>query len=167
MIDLPDTPILFQNGCFRDERGSLSVMEIPKNIISFNQVHQCFVRSIRKHVLRGLHYQSGQAAQAKIVTCMTGEILDYVVNINKRSDKFGEVWCYKLDELNSLFIPKHYAHGYLTLTSETVVHYAFDNFFNQKLARTINFFDENLNLNLPVEKKDVIMSHGDANADCL
>lgn len=167
MFNLPDTPILFHNACFTDERGTLSVIEKPENLVSFTQVHQCFVRSTKKNVLRGLHYQDGHAAQAKIVTCMTGIILDYTINIDKRSEEFGKVWCYKLDKKNSLFIPKHYAHGYLTLTRDTLVHYAFDNYFDKKLARTINFFDKKLKLKLPVEKKDVLMSPGDANADSL
>jgi dTDP-4-dehydrorhamnose 3,5-epimerase len=79
----------------------------------------------RRDVVRGMHFQLPPHAQGRIVTCLTGKILDVVVDLRRSSSAFGQVWSRELDAANReiIFIPEGFAHGFLALEDNTLVSY--------------------------------------------
>lgn len=108
------------------------------------------------NVLRGLHYQLPPFAQSKLVRVIKGKVLDVAVDIRKDSKTFGQKVVVELSEENKcqLFIPKGFAHGYVTLSDETIFCYKVDNYYNKESERGILFNDPSLDINwqLPIEK---------------
>lgn len=113
-----------------DARGSFleffnEDMLISLGIKSFVQVNH----SISKEgVFRGMHLQAEPHQQAKLVYCLSGSLIDFVLDVDHRSASFGEYLAVELDSSNpqALFIPGHYAHGFLTLSDNTSVLYGVD-----------------------------------------
>ena len=99
-------------------------------------------------VTRGLHYQTGEHSQSKLVTCIKGKVLDVAVDIRKDSKTFGKVVKVKLGQHNnrSLFIPKGCAHGFSTLTEEAIFYYKVDNHYNKESESGIMYNDSTLNI---------------------
>lgn len=99
-------------------------------------------------VTRGLHYQTGEHSQSKLVTCIKGKVLDVAVDIRKESKTFGKVVKVKLGQHTnrSLFIPKGCAHGFSTLTEEAIFYYKVDNHYNKESESGIMYNDPTLNI---------------------
>ena len=102
-----------------------------------------------KGVLRGLHFQKPPYAQAKLVSVIKGEVLDVVVDIRKGSETYGEHIVAYLNEDNhhQLYIPEGMAHGFLTLSDETIFCYKCSNYYNKEAEDSILWNDELLNIN--------------------
>lgn len=117
----------------------------------------------KANVLRGLHYQEGDAAQAKLVHCSAGVIFDVVVDLKERSPTFGESAATILSEYNNkmLYIPRDYAHGFLTLSESTKVRYKIDNDYEPDREAGIIWDDPTLAIDWPSE--DPILSEKDSN----
>lgn len=115
------------------------------------------------NVLRGLHYQKGDAAQAKIVQCLKGVILDVVVDLKQDSPTFGEPLSRILSEHNKkmLYVPRDFAHGFLTLSNTAKVQYKVDNDYKPDAESGIIWDDPKLAIDWPVE--DPILSEKDMN----
>jgi dTDP-4-dehydrorhamnose 3,5-epimerase (EC 5.1.3.13) len=115
--------ILIKPKVFEDERGffleSYKKSEFEENGITDVFIQDNHSKSV-KGVLRGLHYQKEPAAQGKLVRCIKGKIFDVAVDIRKNSPTYGRWVGYELSEENKLmlFIPKGFAHGFLTLSEE-------------------------------------------------
>ena len=118
-----------------------------------------------KNVLRGLHYQFNPFAQSKLISVIKGEIFDVVVDIRNNSSTYGQFFSINLSSENnlSLFVPNGFAHGYLSLTSETIVHYKVDNYYNKDFEDGIRYNDSFLNINWGVPIDDLIISDKDKN----
>jgi len=116
-------------------------------------------------VLRGLHYQEGEAAQAKLVRVTQGAVLDIVVDLRAVSPHFGQSFMIELSEDNKrqLFIPRGFAHGFLVLSQSSLINYKVDNAYAPDAERTLNFFDPGLNIQLPIEQSELILSDKDRN----
>ena len=101
-----------------------------------------------KGVLRGLHFQKDEYSQAKLISILRGSILDIVVDLRENSETFGECFSIGLNEKDKrmLFIPKYFAHGYLTLEDNTEIFYKCDNFYNPKSEAGIMWNDRDLNI---------------------
>lgn len=101
-----------------------------------------------KGVLRGLHFQKGEYSQAKLISILRGSILDIVVDLRENSETFGVYFSIELNEKDKrmLFIPKYFAHGYLTLEDNTEFFYKCDNFYNPKSEAGIMWNDRDLNI---------------------
>ena len=101
-----------------------------------------------KGVLRGLHFQKGEYSQAKLISILRGSILDIVVDLRENSETFGVYFSIELNEKDKrmLFIPKYFAHGYLTLEDNTEFFYKCDNFYNPKSEAGIMWNDKDLNI---------------------
>ena len=101
-----------------------------------------------KGVLRGLHFQKDEYSQAKLISILRGSILDIVVDLRENSETFGECFSIELNEKDKrmLFIPKYFAHGYLTLEDNTEIFYKCDNFYNPKSEAGIMWNDRDLNI---------------------
>jgi len=114
-------------------------------------------------VLRGLHFQVGENAQAKLVRVIHGEVLDVVVDLRKSSLTFGKSFSLILNAQNQkqLFIPRGFAHGFLTLSSTAIFSYKCDNYYNKESERGLNYNDPELDINWYLEAQDFILSDRD------
>ena len=110
-----------------------------------------------KGVLRGLHFQKEDYSQAKLISVLKGSILDIAVDLRKNSKTFGKYFSIELNEKSKkmLFIPKGFAHGFLTLEDNTEIFYKCDNFYNPKNEIGIIWNDRDLNINWNFEKYDI------------
>lgn len=118
-----------------------------------------------KGVLRGLHYQTGSMAQAKLVRAVKGEIFDVVVDIRPLSPTYRQWFGLILDEKKKqqLFIPHGLAHGFLVLSSSAVFAYKCDNFYSSDHEGGIYYDDPSLSIEWPMSRKDIIISEKDLN----
>lgn len=116
-----------------------------------------------KGVLRGLHYQIGNFAQAKLIRVTKGRVLDVAVDLRPNSSTYCEHFLIELSEENKtqLYIPKGFAHGYLTLEDQTVFNYKCDNFYNKEAEGGIIFNDKDLNINWNFSEEELIISDKD------
>ncbi|OYR44612.1 dTDP-4-dehydrorhamnose 3,5-epimerase [Halorubrum sp. Ea8] len=141
---------------FGDERGQF--MEVYKRE-AFNEagIEEEFVQDncskSEANVLRGLHYQRGDAAQTKLVQCSGGAILDTVVDLKYDSDTFGHSKSVILSEHNNrmLYVPRDYAHGFLTLTDNATVRYKVDSKYSPEDEAGIIWDDPTLEIDWPVD----------------
>jgi len=110
-----------------------------------------------KAVLRGLHFQKDEDAQAKLVYVLRGAVLDITVDLRENSETFGKYEVVELNEKNKrmLFIPRGFAHGFLTLENNTEFIYKCDNFYNPKSEVGIVWNDVDLNINWNLEKYNI------------
>ena len=116
-----------------------------------------------KGVLRGLHYQKGEFAQAKLVRVIKGKILDVVVDIRPNSKTFGEHVFVELSEENKaqFYVPRGFAHGFLVLEDNTIVSYKCDNYYNRSEEAGIIYNDEYLNIDWRLPAENLILSEKD------
>ena len=116
-----------------------------------------------KGVLRGLHFQVGKHAQAKLVRVTAGEVLDVVVDLRKDSPTFGKHYKTTLSGLNNkmLFIPKGMAHGFLCLQDNTVFTYKCDNYYHPESEGGIMYNDPDLNIDWEMPLDKIILSEKD------
>lgn len=120
-------------------------------------------------VLRGLHYQKGEYAQAKLVRVIKGRVLDVAVDIRKNSPTFGKHVMVELSEDNKLqfFIPRGFAHGFLVLSEEAIFTYKVDNVYAPQSEASIRFDDPDLAIEWPIDSKDILTSEKDLKAKML
>lgn len=120
-------------------------------------------------VLRGLHYQKGEFAQAKLVRVLKGKVLDVAVDIRKSSPTFGKYVAVELSDDNKrqLFIPRGFAHGFLVLSDEAVFTYKVDNIYAPQAEASIRWNDEDIAIEWPINKEDVVTSDKDLKAKSL
>jgi len=128
--------------------------------INFVQDNESFSQ---KGVLRGLHYQEGDYAQAKLVRVIKGKVLDVAVDIRKNSPTYGKHFSIILSEENKkqLFIPRGFAHGFLVLEDHTLFSYKCDNYYNKESERGIIYNDELLNIDWNFPEEQFILSEKD------
>ena len=128
----------------------------------FVQDNQSF--SAQKGTLRGLHYQLNPKCQAKIVRCTKGAILDVAVDIRKGSPMYKKWVAVELSAENKkqLFIPRGFAHGFVTLTDDVEVQYKADNYYAPEADAGIRWNDPEIAVDWGI--KDPILSDKDANS---
>ena len=156
-----ETPYKFIQPVFVDNRGSFTPIKLdPKWVqsnISINE--QIFV-------FRGLHYQTGDMAQTKQLSVIQGRVVDFVVNINIDSPDFGKVDTFVLSAGEAAYVPKGYAHGFLTLKSNTIVNYLVDEVYSpssegcikwdsvEEVKEVINNYMRGFTFKLVISEKD-------------
>ena len=152
---------------FGDERGYFfesfnknKFKEIAGIDINFIQDNEAFSN---KGTLRGLHFQKGQFAQAKLVRVVKGKVLDVAVDLRKDSDTYGNHFSIILSEENKkqLFIPRGFAHGYAVLEDNTIFQYKCDNFYSPENESGIKYDDRDLNIDWKILSKEIILSEKD------
>lgn len=152
---------------FNDSRGyffeSFNQTTFNKLIgqnVNFIQDNESFSS---KGVLRGLHYQTGANAQAKLVRVIKGAVLDVAVDVRKESATFGQHISVALSEENKtqLFVPRGFAHGFIVLEDETIFSYKCDNFYNKESEGGIIYNDEALNIDWNLNEEAFIISEKD------
>ena len=117
----------------------------------------------QKGVIRGLHFQKPPFAQAKLVRCITGRVLDIAVDLRKGSPAFGKHIAVELsaDNHRQLFLPRGLAHGFAVLADDTIFAYKCDNYYAPLAEGGINPFDPQLNIDWPFDKSSAILSEKD------
>ena len=168
--ELPDVKILIPR-VFGDSRGwfmeswSERDMEKAGLRLAFLQDNHSF--SAQKGTLRGLHFQKNPFAQAKLVRCARGAIMDVAVDIRQGSPFFGKWTAVELSAENKrqLFIPRGFAHGFLTLTDDVEILYKADQYYSPEADRSIAWNDPAIGVEWGVASP--ILSLKDQNAPLL
>ncbi|WP_299626045.1 dTDP-4-dehydrorhamnose 3,5-epimerase [uncultured Tenacibaculum sp.] len=116
-----------------------------------------------KGVLRGLHFQKPPYAQTKLVRCITGRVLDVVLDLRKGSPTYGKHEIVELSGENKrqLFVPRGFAHGYVVLSEEAIFSYKVDNWYAPECEGGIMWNDENLQIDWKINKEEVKLSEKD------
>lgn len=158
---------------FEDPRGFFSETynerELSKAGLNLSFVQDNHSYSARKGVLRGLHYQIAPRAQDKLVRVVKGAIFDVVVDIRKSSPSFGQWLALEVsaEEWNQIFIPKGFAHGFLTLVDDTEVIYKVSDTYSPEHDRSIRFDDPDIGIAWPLASVEVLLSDKDRQAPAL
>jgi dTDP-4-dehydrorhamnose 3,5-epimerase len=116
-----------------------------------------------KGVLRGLHYQTGEHAQAKLVRVIEGVVLDIVVDLRKDSKTYGKQFSIELSASNKmqLFVPKGFAHGFIVLSDTATFSYKCDNYYNKASEGGIIYNDKFLNIDWQLPESQFVISEKD------
>ncbi|PGL72710.1 dTDP-4-dehydrorhamnose 3,5-epimerase [Bacillus sp. AFS055030] len=124
--------------------------------LNFVQDNQSF--SALKGTLRGLHYQLSPKAQTKLVRCTRGAIFDVAVDLRKGSPTYGKWFGIELSAENKkqLFIPKGFAHGFMTLTDNVEVQYKADEFYSPECDRGIVWNDPDIQVQWPMNSSPLL-----------
>ena len=147
-------------GYFYESFNKDKFKNVTNTEIEFVQDNEAFSN---KGTLRGLHFQKGKFAQAKLVRVVKGKVLDVVVDIRRDSATFGEHFSCVLSEENKkqIFIPRGFAHGYSVLENNTIFVYKCDNFYEPKAEGGIMYNDKNLNIDWMLSDDEIIVSEKD------
>ena len=156
------TPTIFndERGTFYETYNQVLFEKVTGQNVNFVQDNQS---TSTLGVLRGLHYQVGEMAQAKLVRVIEGSILDVVVDIRKESETFGKHFSIILDDVSQqqLFVPRGFAHGFITLSPTSKFAYKCDNFYDKDSERGIIYNDATLSLDWHLPKDKFILSEKD------
>lgn len=165
-----ETPIaglvVFEPKVFKDDRGYFFESYNERAFLEagvearFVQDNQSFST---KGTIRGLHYQTGDMAQAKLVRVIQGEVLDVAVDIREGSPTYGQAYAIHLSDTNArqLFIPRGFAHGFATLSETAVFSYKCDNYYSKEHEGGILWNDETLNIDWIIPEGLAILSDKD------
>ena len=172
MLEIEKTPLkdcfLLKPDVFRDHRGTFyesynqeRFEETTKLEIDFVQDNQS---TSKRGVLRGLHFQKGPFAQAKLVRTVLGKVLDVVVDLRPESPSFMKSYKAVLSNENNhqLFVPAGFAHGFLTLSEISVFAYKCDRYYNKASESGIIWNDPNLAIDWEFPEEELILSEKDA-----
>ena len=158
--------IVFEPRVFEDTRGyffesyNQQRWEEAGVQIQFVQDNQAFSR---RGALRGLHYQAGEMAQAKLVRVVADEVLDVAVDIRPDSPTYGQWFSILLSAENKrqLLVPRGFAHGYIVLSETAEFAYKCDNFYSKAHEGGIRFDDPTLNIDWQFDLRQAIVSEKD------
>ena len=128
--------------------------------INFVQDNQSFST---RGVLRGLHYQTGKHAQAKLVRVLQGEVLDVAVDIRPDSETFGQYESVLLTAENQrqFFVPRGFAHGFLVVSETATFFYKCDNFYNKESEGGLMYNDLKINIDWQFPTENLLISEKD------
>ncbi len=147
-----------------DNRGSLvRIFDSIELFPNFKVVQASYVENLTAGTLRGLHFQSGEYAENKIVQCLKGRIFDVIVDLRENSPTKGSHITTILgpeEDFQGILVPKNFAHGYITLTEFTSLIYLMDKQYMAEQASGIAWNDNFLNIKWPLYP--IIISDKDA-----
>ncbi len=157
---MPDV-LIIEPELYRDNRGyffeTFNSKDFQEKAGEFKIIQANQSKS--KHgVIRGLHYQKPPYTQAKLVRVIKGKVLDVIVDLRTDSLTFGEHFSILLDGTNKteLFIPKGFAHGFITLTKDAIFQYFVDAPYAKESESGIIFNDETLNIDWIMKRKLIV-----------
>ena len=162
---IPDVCII-EPSVFGDDRGyfleSFNLEKFEENIFPIKFVQDNESKSSRG-VLRGLHFQKPPFAQAKLVRCIEGCVIDVAVDIRKGSPTYGKHVSVELSGENKrqLFVPTGFAHGFSVLSETAVFAYKVDNRYAPESDSGIRYDDKELNINWGLNEEDIQLSFKD------
>ena len=158
--------IVFEPKVWGDDRGyffeSYNAKIFAEAGIDAQFVQDNQARSTRG-VLRGLHYQTGDFAQAKLVRVLEGEVLDVVVDVRPDSVTYGQSFSILLSSQNKkqLFVPRGFAHGYVVLSETAEFFYKVDNWYSKESEGGIRWDDPQLKIDWQIDDAEVQLSEKD------
>lgn len=149
-----------ERGYFMESFNERTFNEGVKSAVHFVQDNQSFST---KGVLRGLHYQTGAHAQAKLVRVLQGEVLDVAVDLRLDSPTYGQYESVVLSAENhkQFFIPRGFAHGFLVLSDTATFFYKCDNFYNKESEGGLLYSDSSININWNFPHENMLISDKD------
>lgn len=152
--------ILDERGYFMESFNEITFQKGIRQKVHFVQDNQSFSS---KGVLRGLHYQTGEHAQAKLVRVLHGEVLDVAVDIRPNSSTFGQYESVVLSGENQkqFFVPRGFAHGFIVLSDIATFFYKCDNFYNKESEGGIIYNDKTVNIDWEFPLENLIISEKD------
>jgi len=165
--------LLFEINTFKDVRGSFSEVYTELGFSKFLPSDINFIQdneSVSNYgVLRGLHFQKSPFQQSKLVRVSHGEIQDVILDIRKGSDTFGQYISIILSKENQrqIFIPKGFAHGFLTLSKSAIINYKVDSYYSPDNDSGILFNDSNIGIDWSIDESDIVISEKDLNLPTL
>ena len=141
----------FNRNTFQQQTG------IDINFVQDNQ--SCSSRG----VLRGLHFQQGEFAQAKLVRVLKGKVLDVAVDLRRNSPTFGKHLSVELseDSHTQFFVPRGFAHGFVVLSEQAVFFYKCDNFYNKASEGGVIYNDPDLAIDWQLKPDELLLSEKD------
>lgn len=170
-MNIEESPIrgsfVIQPKVFEDHRGyffeSFSQQRLDEALGYSPRFVQDNQSSSKYGVIRGLHLQLGDYAQAKLVRALEGIILDVIVDVRPESEQFGEVFAIELSVENKtqLFIPRGFAHGFAVLSETATIHYKADSYYNKESESGLRFNDPSLNIDWKLKEDEIITSEKD------
>ena len=152
---------------FHDDRGyfmeSFNQNTFNQGIdqeVNFVQDNQSYSS---KGVLRGLHYQCGEHAQAKLVRVLEGKVLDVAVDLRPESETYGQSYSILLSAENKkqFFVPRGFAHGFIVLSEKATFFYKCDNFYNKESEGGLIYNDPTLAIDWGIPEQELIISEKD------
>ena len=155
-------PTVFKDprGYFFESFNQNKFNELIGKTIDFVQDNESFSS---KGVLRGLHFQTGEYAQAKLVRVVKGTVLDVVVDMRTNSPTFSKHFSIELSEDNKrqLFVPRGFAHGFIVLSETAIFSYKCDNFYNKASEQGLRYDDPTLGIDWRLPANAFIVSEKD------
>ena len=158
--------VIFEPRIFTDDRGYFFETYNEK-LFNDNGVTAKFVQDNQSKssygVIRGLHFQKGEHAQAKLVRVLQGRVLDVAVDLRKDSETYGGHVAVELSDVNNLqlFIPRGFAHGFSVLSKTAVFAYKCDNLYCRESEGGIDCADPDLGIDWQIPAEDRILSEKD------
>jgi dTDP-4-dehydrorhamnose 3,5-epimerase len=158
--------VIIQPKVFKDERGyfmeSFKESFIKENFPDIHFIQDNESRSTYG-VLRGLHFQKPPFEQTKLVRVIDGEVLDVAVDLRKNSPTYGKWESIVLSGENKkqFFIPKGFAHGFITISKEAVFSYKVDNPYSKDYESGVIFNDTSLSIKWGISQSEIIVSPKD------
>lgn len=163
--DFPEL-LIFEPRIFEDERGyfyesfnrhTFEEAGIYADFVQDNQARSTY------GVLRGLHYQVGSSAQAKLVRVIEGEVLDVVVDLREDSPMYGQWYSIILSAENKrqFYVPAGFAHGYAVLSPTATFFYKCDNYYDKSAEGGLLYNDPALNIDWQIPLDKAILSDKD------
>ncbi|MDI7860745.1 dTDP-4-dehydrorhamnose 3,5-epimerase [Rhizobiaceae bacterium n13] len=140
-----------------DDRGSFARTfcenEFHEHGLETRFVQHSISTSSRLHTLRGMHFQKVPHREVKLVSCLQGAVWDVMVDLRTDSPTYGNWAAYELSPQNGrqLYIPRGFAHGYLTLADDTVISYLISEFYCAPAASGVRYDDPRLGITWPAE----------------
>lgn len=154
-----------------DVRGTVyknhSKIDLEEIGISTEFVEEYLYCTRKKGTIYGIHFQNNPKAQTKLISCIKGRGLDFVVDLRRNSETFKQWVCYELNPENKrqMYVPKGFGHAFLTLEDDTHIIYRIDTYSDPELQRAITYKDPDLNI--PFNIENPILSLQDTNAPFL
>jgi dTDP-4-dehydrorhamnose 3,5-epimerase len=167
-----DGVVIIEPQVFEDDRGyffesynqeKMAEVGLNYNFIQDNQSKSCY------GTVRGIHFQKGEFAQAKLVRVLEGTVLDVAVDLRKDSPTFGKYVAVELSAENKkqLMIPRGFGHGFSVLSKTAVFAYKCDNVYNKASEGGIRFDDPDIAIDWKINPEEAILSEKDKNAPLL
>lgn len=170
-MNIKQTPLkdcyIIEPTVFEDARGYLYEKYNEQKFEQFTGMNGHFVQdNISKSsygVLRGLHLQKGEHAQAKLVSCLEGRVWDVAVDLRPESPTFGQWYGVELTSGNRLqfYVPRGFAHGFSVLSETAVFAYKCDNFYSKEAEGGVIWNDPQLNIDWKLPPGDITLSEKD------
>lgn len=171
-MKIKETPLkdcyIIEPTVFEDDRGYFFEKFNEKKFEDLTHLNGHFVQdNISKSsygVLRGIHLQKGENAQAKLVSCLEGKVFDVAVDLREDSPTFGKWFGIELTAENKLqlYVPRGFGHGFSVLSETAIFAYKCDNFYNKESEGGVLWNDKTIDINWQLPLEDIILSDKDA-----